>query len=57
MNGFEQISDAELDSLLRAPAQIVALVGASDGEYDEMEEHWASKLVHSKTIGKETAKK
>jgi hypothetical protein len=54
MNGFENISNSELEHLLRAPAQIVALVGASDGEYDEMEEHWASKLVHSKTIGKAT---
>jgi hypothetical protein len=37
---------------LRAPVLIVALIGAADGDYNEMEEHWASKLVHTKTIGK-----
>jgi hypothetical protein len=54
MQGFEQLSDQQLDILRLAPVQIVALVGASDGEYNEMEEHWASKLVHGKTIGKAT---
>jgi hypothetical protein len=49
---FNSLTAQENEILLLAPVQIVALVGASDGEYNEMEEHWATKLVHGKTIGK-----
>jgi hypothetical protein len=50
--GFEQLSTDEFSDLLLAPVQIVALIGASDGHFDEMEEYWAAKLVQAKTIGK-----
>ncbi len=49
---FESLSAEENETLLLAPVQIVALIGAADGDYNEMEDYWASQLVRTKTIGK-----
>lgn len=49
MDGFEQLSNTELNELLNAPALIVLLIAGADGVIDKEESYWSTKLVHTQT--------
>ena len=45
INEFKQLSADEAQLLVKAPALITALIGASDGKIDAKETEWSEKVV------------
>ena len=45
INEFKQLSADESQLLIKAPALITVLIGASDGKIDAQETEWAEKVV------------
>jgi hypothetical protein len=52
LEGFDQLTSAELDALLEAPVLIAALVGAADGEFDREERSWTDRLMFARTYNR-----
>lgn len=52
LEGFQQLSGEELDSLIDAPALITILIGAADGKLDREELAWSERLMRARTYSK-----
>lgn len=52
IEGFQNLMKSEIDALVEAPALIVVLVGAADGELDREERTWSERLLRSRTYNK-----
>lgn len=52
IEGFQTLTTEEIDALVEAPALIVVLVGAADGELDSEERTWSERLLRSRTYNK-----
>jgi hypothetical protein len=52
LEGFDQLTAADIDALVAVPVKIAALVGAADGDFDREERTWSDRLMQSRTYNK-----
>ena len=49
LEGFQQLTTEEMDTLVSTPIWITALIGAADGEIDHDERTWSDRLMRART--------
>ena len=49
LEGFQNLTAAEIDALVETPVLITALVGAADGQIDREERNWTERLMRART--------
>jgi len=49
LEGFQQLTAEEMDTLVSTPVWITALIGAADGEIDHDERTWSDRLMRART--------
>lgn len=52
LDGFQNLTKSEIDSLVEAPALITILIGAADGELDPEERKWTERLLRTRTYNR-----
>lgn len=52
IEGFQNLTNAEIDTLVEAPVLVVVLVGAADDKLDREERTWSERLLRSRTYNK-----